>query len=853
MSVTILASRYNNLRNLVNQVLGVSAGIAPTYGYGQNFSTNGVVGSREVSNLLDADKISAKDYEDLYIDLIRTRSHQVGSSVAIDEFVIGDYETNTETADKIEEAYILGLESLANNIAADRFNVAPEHLTIDSLPNASSTRPSTLGFWNGTLSHVFTVTFNNDVERRHFFNAGGEIRLSASVDYTGSQAKTVDWQIILNAMGTISFKAQETVANAGFGTGSSIGNYNLTNTYQLVYSRTGGSIYARNRYNIYAAESVTIDNTSQIKFRVEFVDDRPNNLTWGIDESVLGTFNSTVQTATPSSQITINGTQHNSIVIDDIPVGKTERTLSGLNVPTYSLSSPVSINEGNSATFVVATLNVNNNTQLYWDLNPISSGQPVSSDFTNGVTSGSTVINNNTGSIVIPVASDATTEGTEQFSVNLRTNSISGTIVATSSVVDILDTSTTPVAPPPDPVDPVDPDPVPPPVYVPPPPDFTFSVTPTQTTWDFTDRLDAYPGDGQLFTMTGTGGSGTVTVQETNRPSAWNVYVDNIVGSNSPASTATKDFTLSNGQSKTVVLNVKALTIGSGKGSFAFVGGGQTIFKSWTGTATPPLPTINFSPSTGNINDTNFTVTWDDQGAGSRTVSVSSPEGTTILNTANPTGSVTEKLGVLGTWTGTITTPSGSASDSVTVNPTPPPPVVIPAPSISFSPSSGTINETQYTLTWNANGAPSATITVTNSNGETTVLNDLSGSITSTLGVLGTWSATIVTSGGTSSDSVTVSAPPPPPTIPPPVVIPPPSVSFGPGSGIINSTVFTLSWNANGGSFVDLVLTNPLGERFEFTDLSGSVSSTLGVVGQWSAVIRSTGGISASSVGVTAA
>lgn len=849
MSVTILASRYNNLRNLVNQVLGVSAGIAPSYGYGQEFSTNSVVGSREVSNILDADKISAQDYEDLYIDLIRTRSHQVGSSIAIDEFVIGDYETNTETADKIEEAYILGLESLATNIATDRFEVAPEHLTIASLPDASSSRPSSNGIWNGTLTHIFTATFNNAAERRHFFNAGGEIRIGASVDYTGSQAKTVDWQIILNAMGTISFKAQETVSNSGFGTGSNIGNYDLTNSYQLVYSRTGGSVYARNRYNIYAAQSITIDNTSQIKFKVEFVDDRPNDLTFGIDESVLGTFNSIVQTATPSSEITINGTTHNSVVISNPPVGNVERTLSGISVPSYTMGSPVSVNEGQTAQFNIVTTNVPSNTTLYWTTTALTAGQPTGQDFTSGATSGTVVINNNAATINLAISSDAATEGTESFTLSLRTNSVSGTIVAISTPVEINDTSTTPVAPPPEP-EPVDPDPVPPPEPPPEPVAFTFTVTPTQTTWDFSDRLDAYPGDGQLFTMIGTGGSGTVTVQETSRPSSWNVYVDNIVGSNSPASIATKDFTLSNGQSKTVVLNVKALTIGSGSGAFAFIGGGQSIVKAWTGTATPPLPTINFSPSTGNINDTNFTLTWNDQGAGSRTVSVSSPEGTTILNTANPTGSVTEKLGVLGTWTGTITTPSGSASDSVTVNPPPPPPVVIPAPSISFSPSSGTINETQYTLTWNANGAPSATITITNSNGETTVLNDLSGSITSTLGVLGTWSATIVTSGGTASDSVTVSAPPPPPVIPPPVVIPPPTVSFGPGTGTINSTIFTLSWNANGGSFVELVITNPLGETTTLTDLSGSISSTLGVIGQWSAVIRSTGGISADSVGV---
>jgi hypothetical protein len=409
MPTTVLASRYNTLRDNVNLVLGPSTPAALTYGYGQAFSTNSVIGTRTVANPVNADKVSAQDYEDLYIDLIRTRAHQIGSSVAIDEFVIGDYETNTGIADnyllewiasytytngvvvyyntyayecieehtstsvfdpskwsiisfnlndtvhynnslyrciqsytstgsfdltkwnlvvdKIEEAYILGLESLATNIIADRFTVAPDNLRLTSTLSASSTRPST-NSWNGTISHIFTMTFANDTARRHFFNAGGQIRISASVNYTGSQAKTVDWQSILNAMGTISFKGFETVNNAGVGSGSGVGNYTLTGSYQLIYSRSGGAVYARNRYNIYAANSATLDGTSAIIFKVEFVDGQPNDLTWGIDEVVLGTFNSNVQTATPDGEININGTVYPTVFIETDPTGSIVRNLS---------------------------------------------------------------------------------------------------------------------------------------------------------------------------------------------------------------------------------------------------------------------------------------------------------------------------------------------------------------------------------------------------------------------------------------------------------------------------------------------------------------------------------------------
>lgn len=325
----ILASRYNTLKDRINLVLGISDPATPTFGYGESFSTNGVLGSRAANDLANADKVTAQDYEDLYIDIIRCKSHQQGASnITIDQFVVGDYETNTTSTDKIEEAYVLNLESLASDIETDRFLIDDTNLTLTTLSTASSTRADSSGPWNGIISHIFQVTFDTEVARRHFFNAGGEIRMGASVDYTGSDAKTVEWQIILNNMGTTSFKANETVNNTGVGTASSIGSYDLTSSYQLIYSRTGSAVYANNRYNIYAAENATIDQTSSIIFKVEFIDGVPNDPTWGIDESVLGTFNSNVQLSTPDGEVTINGTTYPTVVIPTNPVGQIVKSLS---------------------------------------------------------------------------------------------------------------------------------------------------------------------------------------------------------------------------------------------------------------------------------------------------------------------------------------------------------------------------------------------------------------------------------------------------------------------------------------------------------------------------------------------
>jgi len=113
----------------------------------------------------------------------------------------------------------------------------------------------------------------------------------------------------------------------------------------------------------------------------------------------------------------------------------------GSFLPTYSISpSTTSVNEGSSVTFTVTTTNVSSGTTLYWTLNTVS-GTINSSDFSGGATSGSFTITNGSGSVALTLANDVTTEGSESFQLQVRTNSTSGTIVATSSTVTINDTS----------------------------------------------------------------------------------------------------------------------------------------------------------------------------------------------------------------------------------------------------------------------------------------------------------------------------------------------------------------------------------------------------------------------------
>lgn len=330
-TIPITANRYNTLRILVNKILGISAISTPTYGYGQSFSTVAVTGNFD-TNQLATDKVTAEQYENLYIDLIRLRVHQVGAgATTIDPFVEGGFDTNP-SADVIELAYIQALEALATNIETDRFliDVATQAAEVNlqtsvGNPVFSTRLFATSGSWNGTIFHIVKVTFDDAQQRRQFFNAGGEIRFNASVAYTGTQAKTIDWQNQLNSMGTISFKANQTISNNGVGSSYSIGNYNLTSTYQLCYDQTGGATYARNHYYIRALQL----NDRELQFRIEFVDGLPNNTVTGIDEPVLGDFTSSLKLLQPDGSVNINGILTDTVVIPsaDLPTGTNISTL----------------------------------------------------------------------------------------------------------------------------------------------------------------------------------------------------------------------------------------------------------------------------------------------------------------------------------------------------------------------------------------------------------------------------------------------------------------------------------------------------------------------------------------------
>lgn len=220
--------------------------------------------------------------------------------------------TNTLEGINDFDSKISDIESSANSIAAGQFDLTTGRQAV----NSSRTTPWGVNNINIMVYSEFTVEFEGGYtttnssgtsmtasasdHRRHFFNAGGEIRLSAAL--TGTTAKDTDWGTMLGNMGQVIFGKNATtngtgtgrardgstnVDNAG-GIESALGNYQATTGYQLIFQKNGSQAeYAENLVAIY----VKRNNAGTIlTFLFEFYDNDSGDQTGsgpGVDENVL--------------------------------------------------------------------------------------------------------------------------------------------------------------------------------------------------------------------------------------------------------------------------------------------------------------------------------------------------------------------------------------------------------------------------------------------------------------------------------------------------------------------------------------------------------------------------------------
>jgi hypothetical protein len=147
-----------------------------------------------------------------------------------------------------------------------------------------------------------------------------------------------------------------------------------------------------------------------------------------------GTWGATTGTIVVTIHFSLSGNVTKTIIVSAaLPTYLVATYLPNTNTPMSAVNETTS----NSVQFKITTTNIPNSTTLYWT---ISGTNVTSSDFIDGSSTGTVVINSNTGSVTKTMFADNLTEGDETAIFQLRTESTSGTVVGTASIL-IQDTS----------------------------------------------------------------------------------------------------------------------------------------------------------------------------------------------------------------------------------------------------------------------------------------------------------------------------------------------------------------------------------------------------------------------------
>jgi hypothetical protein len=295
--MAIQPSDYNNIRDKIVLVMGTGS-----TGYGQSLTSTSATSTNVISSTL---------WNGLRTDMLKARQHQTGVDESANLPILTRTTTITETIRATFDAY-------ADTIVTDQRVIADNQGTLDT---SVVTTPVFTSNWNTVLYHRVALTFTTANQAKYFFNAGGQVRFSASRTGISQNTKDTEWTNMLgngttpSGFGTVYFNYTETATRSGTaasgraGTSSAFGFYDLltANPGQQVFITTSDPLtgYGVNDYNISARIDALPSGSGRIiTFVIQFRDD----VAGIVDEPVTGSLQSTVQLFRPSgSNVSVVG------------------------------------------------------------------------------------------------------------------------------------------------------------------------------------------------------------------------------------------------------------------------------------------------------------------------------------------------------------------------------------------------------------------------------------------------------------------------------------------------------------------------------------------------------------------
>jgi hypothetical protein len=252
----ILEVDYNSIRTKVASIMGTAAdGGTGQNGYGQTLVSSSVA----VGNT-----VTATQWNNLKWDIYNARVHQTGNTPTIVTAVSGQPIRYGAGQPNFQ------LDTLANTVITDKFALGEAQFIVEA--GTSATRSTS---WNTSLSTTLTVTFGSADQARYFFNSGGKIRVTSARSGGAGSAQNNAWSNLLSSAGTISFGAIESFRGSSTVLSPNINFYNLTNSFQTLFTESLSAPYTGNTYSIQVRSDVANNvngGATQLTFLISFVD-----------------------------------------------------------------------------------------------------------------------------------------------------------------------------------------------------------------------------------------------------------------------------------------------------------------------------------------------------------------------------------------------------------------------------------------------------------------------------------------------------------------------------------------------------------------------------------------------------
>ena len=239
---------FNNMRTNVNTLMGTAADVTTgtytasnTFGWGQGGAG---VNAASAGGLIYADNATGgfKRLQDDIQAMCAFLGVSVRSGVGSDVADGGGISATTWT------------NSMLN--VQDCWNARFSPASRTGATGNSSTYTSA---WANSLTAEATYTFGSEAACRGYFNGGGRIGFSASRAGGSSTTQNTNWTDTLSAMGE-ALLLHDTGSGSS-GTNAGIGFYELTTSYQTIWTKFGSGSYASNFFKLEAKINSTSNPT----------------------------------------------------------------------------------------------------------------------------------------------------------------------------------------------------------------------------------------------------------------------------------------------------------------------------------------------------------------------------------------------------------------------------------------------------------------------------------------------------------------------------------------------------------------------------------------------------------------